>query len=178
MATKEVITNNLPHRGLKIVVNLFLWAKALLSYPLPYFAAVEQMENTFFRGKPKTILPPCYDSEDSLKMWALVLRLSLVVFTVLMAIFIPHFNILMGLIGSFTGNMLSLVWPCYFHLKIKGHSLSWYSKLTDCVIILFGLVCCLLGVYYSTHALVLAFKGIEPRPFQGRGSLPVQAKQP
>ena len=174
MATKEVITNNLPNPALKISVNLFLVAKALLSYPLPYYAAVELFEQTFFKSRPKTLFPSCFDEDNSLKMWGLVLRLALVIFTVLMAIFIPHFNILMGLIGSFTGNMLSLVWPCYFHLKIKGNNLSLFSKLCNWTIILLGVICCFLGVYYSTHALVLAFKGIEPHPFQGRGSLPVQ----
>jgi vesicular inhibitory amino acid transporter len=117
-ATKEVITNNLPNHTMKVIVNLFLVAKALLSYPLPYFASARLIETTFFQSKPLTVFPSCFDAAGTLKLWGLVLRLGLVVFTLLMAMFIPHFAILMGLIGSFTGNMLSLVWPCYFHLKI------------------------------------------------------------
>jgi len=109
--TQEVITNNLPDQALKTVVNLCLVAKALLSYPLPYFAAVELFESALFRGRPDTVFPSCYDpSPDScLRWWAVILRLVVVVLTLLMAMFIPHFAILMGLIGSFTGNMLSLV---------------------------------------------------------------------
>ena len=166
-ATKEVITNNLPNRTMKIIVNLFLVAKALLSYPLPYFAAADLMESSLFKEKPTTQFPSCYDAAGTLKVWALLLRLCLVVFTFLMAIFIPHFAILMGLIGSFTGNMLSLVWPCYFHLCIKGHCMTRKQKAIDITIILFGLVCACLGIYYSSHALVRAFHGEEPRPFQG-----------
>ena len=166
-ATKEVITNNLPHRTMKIIVNLFLAAKALLSYPLPYFAAVDLMETSMFKGKPATTFPSCYDENGTLKVWSLALRLSLVVFTLLMAIFIPHFAILMGLIGSFTGNMLSLVWPCYFHLRIKGHELKWYQKGVNIFIIVFGLIAACIGIFYSSHGLVRAFQGHEPRPFQG-----------
>ncbi len=166
-ATKEVITNNLPNHTLRVIVNLFLVAKALLSFPLPYFAAVDLLEATFYGGKPKTVFTTCYDDTGSLKVWALSLRLCLVVFTLLMAIFIPHFAILMGLIGSFTGNMLSLVWPCYFHLKIKSKTLSRYQKGKNMAIIFFGFICAVLGVYFSSRALVRAFQGFEPRPFQG-----------
>ena len=45
----------------------------------------------------------CYDDEGYIKVWALSLRLFLVVFTAMMAIGIPHFSLLMALIGSFTG---------------------------------------------------------------------------
>ena len=165
-ATKEVITNNLPHRAMKISVNVFLVAKALLSYPLPYFAAADLVESALFKGKPETFFPSCYDFNGGLKIWALVLRSALVLLTMLMAIFIPHFNILMGLIGSFTGNMLSLVWPCYFHLKIKGRVMKWYQKAFDVIIILLGIIFSIIGIYYSAHGLVKAFHGIEPRPFQ------------
>jgi len=163
-----VITNNLPNQTLKTVVNLCLVAKALLSYPLPYFAAVELFEAAMFRGRPETVFPSCYgpSAGASLRWWAVVLRLAVVVLTMLMAIFIPHFAILMGLIGSFTGNMLSLVWPAYFHLRIKGASVGFVRRAADVFIVLFGLLCSGIGIYYSAHALVKAYQGQEPRPFQ------------
>lgn len=49
--TQQVITNNLPSAGFKGFVNFCLVIKALLSYPLPYYAACELLERTFFRGK-------------------------------------------------------------------------------------------------------------------------------
>lgn len=52
--TQQVITNNLPSAGFKGLVNVCLVVKALLSYPLPYYAACELLERSFFRGKPKT----------------------------------------------------------------------------------------------------------------------------
>ena len=170
-ATQEVVTNNLPNQTMKVIVNLFLVVKALLSYPLPYFATAELLEHTFFRGPPITKAPSCYGGEEGtgpLKIWALVLRIALVVLTVILAIFIPHFNILMGLIGSITGNMLSLVWPCYFHLKIRKGRIPTHRYIANIVIIVVGMICSVLGIYYSFHALVRAFQGFEPRPFQGR----------
>ncbi|XP_023930620.1 vesicular inhibitory amino acid transporter-like [Lingula anatina] len=163
--TKEVITNNLPSETLKIIVNLILVVKALLSYPLPFFAAVELLQVTFFQGRPKTYLPTCFETDGALKVWGLALRLLLVVVTLILAITIPHFAILMGFIGSFTGTMLSFLWPCIFHLKIKGSTLKWYQKAMDIIIIILGLLFCIIGMYYSGHALFRAFRGLPPNPF-------------
>ncbi|XP_052090311.1 vesicular inhibitory amino acid transporter-like [Mytilus californianus] len=165
--TKEFITNNLP-RIFRIAVNVFFVLKALLSYPLPYFASVELLAESFFRGRPKTIFPVCIDNEKSLKIWAVILRLLLVISTMLMAIFIPHFSLLMGLIGSFTGTMLSLIWPCYFHLYLKGRTMSWYAKLFDIIIIILGLLCLGIGIYYSGSALIRSYRGLPPDPHNPR----------
>lgn len=154
--TEEVITNNLP-TTLKIIVNVILVVKALFSYPLPYFAAVEILENSFFNGQ--IVLSSCYRDDMSIKWWAIALRLLLVVFTMVLAIFVPHFAILMGLIGSFTGTMLSFVLPCIFYLYIKRHVLPWYTKLGNVIIILLGVLLGVLGIYYSSRALIFAFQG-------------------
>ena len=50
-----------------------------------------------------TWFPSCLDESSKLKVWGLALRLLLVLFTTVLAIVIPHFSLLMGLIGSFTG---------------------------------------------------------------------------
>ncbi|XP_050400510.1 vesicular inhibitory amino acid transporter [Patella vulgata] len=166
-ATKEVISNNLPTQVFKIIINIILVIKAQLSYPLPYFAAVDLLETALFVGRPETVFPACIDNTHRLKFWALFCRLALVLLTTALAIFIPHFAILMGLIGSFTGTMLSFVWPCYFHLWIRWHSMSRLSRALDIIIIIIGLSCGSIGIYYSGHALTRAFQGLPPSPFHG-----------
>lgn len=155
--TEEVITNNLPWT-LRVIVNLILVAKALLSYPLPYFAAVEIVESIFFQDQAKTPFQSCYRGNMSIKWWGILLRLLLVIVTMLMAIFIPHFAILMGLIGSFTGMMLSFVWPCIFYLYIKRDTIRWPEKLLNMLIIFLGVLFGLMGLYSSSSALVRAVK--------------------
>jgi vesicular inhibitory amino acid transporter len=182
--TDEVITNNLPTKELKILVNMILIVKALLSYPLPYFASVELLETTLFMtsknlnqtvdsNKQNTrmsssssfaqstkpfFMRSCYDMDGDLKFWAVCLRIALILFTLFLAIFIPHFAILMGLIGSITGTMLSLIWPCYFHIHLKRKSLRWYQIAIDIIIIAFGILITVTGIYYSSVALVKALK--------------------
>ncbi|XP_006815008.1 vesicular inhibitory amino acid transporter-like [Saccoglossus kowalevskii] len=157
-ATKEVITDNLPSDVFRAIVNIFLVVKALLSYPLPYFASVELIERHFFQGRPATFFPTCYALDGGLTVWGVFLRCVLVVFTLLLAIYVPHFALLMGLIGSFTGTMLSFIWPCWFHLKLKWHSIPWYQKMFDFIIILTGLVCGTIGIIYASQALVEAYQ--------------------
>jgi solute carrier family 32 (vesicular inhibitory amino acid transporter) len=96
--------------------------------------------------------------DGQLKVWGLAVRVGLVVFTVLMAISIPHFAILMGFIGSFTGTMLSFIWPCYFHLKLKGPTLDWFTVAYDCFVIFLGILFGVVGISISFKALVDAFK--------------------
>ncbi|XP_017781471.1 PREDICTED: vesicular inhibitory amino acid transporter [Nicrophorus vespilloides] len=155
--TQQVITNNLHSAGFKGLVNLCLVIKALLSYPLPYYAACELLERAFFKGKPKTIFPSIWALDGELKVWGLAWRVTVVIFTILMACFIPHFSILMGFIGSFTGTMLSFIWPCYFHLKLKGQTLDRKQAAFDYFIIFLGVLFAIIGMYDAGIALIKAF---------------------
>ncbi|XP_022913767.1 vesicular inhibitory amino acid transporter [Onthophagus taurus] len=156
--TQQVITNNLHSRGFKGLVNFCLVVKALLSYPLPYYAACELLERAFFKGRPKTIFPSIWALDGELKVWGLAWRVGVVVFTILMACFIPHFQILMGFIGSFTGTMLSFIWPCYFHLKLKREGMDMQTIAFDYFIIGLGVLFGVIGIYDSGNALIKAFK--------------------
>jgi len=154
--TDEEVVNNLPG-GLKTIVNLILVVKALLSYPLPYYATCEILEKELFRGKPDTQFPTIWSVDGELKVWGLGFRVGVVVVTILFAVVVPHFTILMGFIGSFTGCFLSFIWPCIFHLKLRRHTMSWMVMMYDIFIIFLGIIFGLLGMYYSGKALKKAF---------------------
>ncbi|XP_030763400.1 vesicular inhibitory amino acid transporter [Sitophilus oryzae] len=156
--TQQVITNNLHSPGFKGLVNICLVVKAMLSYPLPYYAACELLERSFFRGKPKTPFPTIWDQNGDLKVWGLAWRLAVIIFTILMAYFIPHFQILMGFIGSFTGTMLSFIWPCYFHLKLKSKTLERKTVIFNYFIIYLGFIFAIIGIFDSGKALINAFE--------------------
>ena len=164
--TQEVITNNLPTQVFKVIVNMILVAKALLSYPLPYYAAVELIETAMFQNKVTTLFPSCLDEEKRLKIWAIALRFGLVLLTMFLAIGIPYFAILMSLIGSFTGTMLSFVWPCWFHLRLRWYKMKWYERAADIAIIVLGVIVGSIGIYYSAHALAQAVHGLPTDPYK------------
>ncbi|XP_017322856.1 vesicular inhibitory amino acid transporter [Ictalurus punctatus] len=155
--TKEVITDNLPP-GIRMWVNIFLVAKALFSYPLPFFAAVDILEKSFFQGGDGTPFPNCYGTDGRLKSWGFAMRIGLVVFTLLMAIFVPHFALLMGLTGSLTGAGLCFLLPCLFHLKLLWRKLLWHEVFFDISICIIGSICSISGFIYSIEGLIEAFK--------------------
>ena len=141
----------------KLTVNMVLVVKALLSYPLPYYAACDLIEHEMFRGKPETQFPSIWSLDGELKIWGLAYRIGIVLVTIIFAVFIPHFSILMGFIGNFTGCLLSFVWPCIFHLYLRRHLMSWYTMCWDIFIIFLGIMFGLFGMYYSGKALQKAY---------------------
>ena len=77
-----------------MITNISLVIKALLSYPLPYFAASNLLEKAFFRGKPTDErpdgegpqpFPTLWTRDNELRVWAVALRVSLVLSTLFMA---------------------------------------------------------------------------------------------
>ena len=93
--------------------------------------------------------PSCYDAAGGIQKWALVLRALVVLGTLIMAVCIPHFALLMGFTGNLTGTLLAFLLPCAFHLQLKRRDLTWYQILLDMSIIMLGLLCAVVGLYYS-----------------------------
>lgn len=159
-----MITNNLPTRGFKIFINIILTIKALLSYPLPYFASANLIETTLFKRKPNENshphgygpqpFPSCWHRDGEFRVWAVGLRVLLIMATLGMAVTIPYFAILMGLVGNFTGTMLSFVWPCYFYMSLKWNQLSLQTIALNVFIICAGSFCGLIGIIISFNRLV------------------------
>ena len=103
-------------------------------------------------------------------MWAIVLRAILVLGTLLMAVFIPHFDLLMGFTGSLTGTLLAFLLPCAFHLQLKWKDLKWIDVILDVAIFFFGLFCALFGLYFSLVGLYEAFHPLGDSKFLNKGN--------
>ncbi|XP_074845216.1 vesicular inhibitory amino acid transporter-like [Carettochelys insculpta] len=147
--TKEVITDNLPS-SLQTLVNLCLLAKALLSYPLPFFAVTEILH---------TCISSSNHSDYRAPLFTVVLRGLVLLFTLLMAIFIPHFALLMGLTGSVTGAAMTCLLPSLFHLNLKWEKLVFLEKCAAISIFIVGFLCSLAGIVCSIKGLIGAFGG-------------------
>uniref|UniRef100_H2ZJK5 Vesicular inhibitory amino acid transporter n=1 Tax=Ciona savignyi TaxID=51511 RepID=H2ZJK5_CIOSA len=225
--TKDVVTDNLPPT-LRALINVLLVVKALLSYPLPYYQAIEVMEQEVFKGATggwgallgtkrhaynemtedtdpimqstgfntdtmtspsstnqsedgledqtrmknviltlddptnnKSSCPSCYSASGDLQIWALVLRGGLVLGTLLMGVFIPHFALLMGLTGSLTGTSLAFLFPCAFHIQIKWNEMRWREVALDAFIFISGCLCGITGIYFSIVGLYDVYNPTE-----------------
>lgn len=159
--TQQEVTSNLPTQEFKAIINLILVVKALLSYPLPFYAAEQLLEVTFCQGKPVTFFEGCFHTDGKLKILALFSRICLVFFTLFMAVSVPYFALLMGLIGACTGTMLSFIWPCVFHLKLKGSSMGRRARIWEYCIIAMGVSFCFIGVIFSALELSRAMNASD-----------------
>uniref|UniRef100_A0A671XK14 Vesicular inhibitory amino acid transporter n=1 Tax=Sparus aurata TaxID=8175 RepID=A0A671XK14_SPAAU len=136
----EVITDNLPS-DLRPLVNLCLLAKALLSYPLPFYSAAE-------------ILQTCLLGGERVSSPALLVRGALLMTSYLLALLVPRFSLLMGLTGSVTGAAMTLILPCLFHLRLQWGRLAVRERLIDVCILSLGVVCSVSGLICSVKRLV------------------------
>uniref|UniRef100_A0A667YT56 Vesicular inhibitory amino acid transporter n=1 Tax=Myripristis murdjan TaxID=586833 RepID=A0A667YT56_9TELE len=144
--TSEVITDNLPS-DLRPLVSLCLLAKALLSYPLPFYSAAEILQTCLLTGEYffihtagtilSNILYPPYTKQRKGKLLC------------------DQFSLLMGLTGSVTGAAMTLILPCLFHLRLQWGRLSVKDRVLDLGILSLGLICSVSGVICSLKRLVV-----------------------
>ncbi|XP_047430326.1 vesicular inhibitory amino acid transporter-like [Mugil cephalus] len=149
--TREVITDNLPS-DLRPLVNLCLLAKALLSYPLPFYSAAEILQTCVLRDA--AVSSRAKRGGRGVSRPALVVRGALLVTSFLLALLVPRFSLLMGLTGSVTGAAVSLILPCLFHLRLRWGRLAVKERLIDVGILILGLICSVSGVICSVKRLV------------------------
>uniref|UniRef100_A0A671SZ36 Vesicular inhibitory amino acid transporter n=1 Tax=Sinocyclocheilus anshuiensis TaxID=1608454 RepID=A0A671SZ36_9TELE len=146
--TKEVITDNLP-TALWMVVNLCLLAKALLSYPLPFYVTAEILQMGVLKLNP---------SAEGSERWTLLLRGSLLLLTLIMVLYVPHLSLLMDLMGSVIGAAMTLLLPALFHLQLKWTQLDVSRRTLDLLILLLGCFCSISGVICSIRGMITAFE--------------------
>ncbi|XP_035472640.2 vesicular inhibitory amino acid transporter isoform X1 [Scophthalmus maximus] len=149
--TTEVITDNLPS-DLRPLVNLCLLAKALLSYPLPFYAAAEILQACLLKDSARAL--DCQREGRGVSRPALLVRGALLMTSYLLALLVPRFSLLMGLTGSVTGAAMTFILPCLFHLRLHWGRLALGERLMDVAILSVGVVCSVSGVICSVKRLV------------------------
>ncbi|XP_041661966.1 vesicular inhibitory amino acid transporter-like [Cheilinus undulatus] len=149
--TSEVITDNLPS-DLRPLVNLCLLAKALLSYPLPFYSAAEILQPCLLRDDI-TLSYPKHGGRLVTRP-ALLIRGALLMTSYLLALLVPRFSLLMGLTGSVTGAAMTLILPCLFHLRLQWSRLTVMERMVDVCILSVGVICSVSGVICSLKRLM------------------------
>ncbi|XP_035385016.1 vesicular inhibitory amino acid transporter [Electrophorus electricus] len=151
--TKEVVSENLP-MALRMMINLCLLTKSLLSYPLPFYAAAQLLHTDVARSG---IARDGWGGAGGGAEWhVLLLRGSLLCLTFVMAACVPHISLLMGLTGSVTGATMTLLLPALFHLRLKWAGLGWGGRVLDSLILALGVLCTVAGIIYSVRGVLEA----------------------
>jgi len=151
--TKEVATVNLlENTGFSVTANALVITNVMLAIPLAMFVVSLSFDDAFLVYFPHMNRDSKYNW-----LWMLITRPMLLCAALFIAVIVPHFGLLMGFVGSFTGTCLCFIFPCLFHLKLRWHKLSKWIKALDICIMVFGAVAGGFGLYFSAKALVETF---------------------
>ena len=149
LLTQSIVTLNIAtaNRSAHIVCSLTLLVYAILNYPLNMFIISEFIDSLTESTKIKT-------SQLIFYLWVACTRLVLITLTVVVAVFVPYFAVVLGLRGSLIGTCLIFIFPCYFHLKLKWNLLSRRQRIWDIFLLVIGSLFGAAGLYASITRLI------------------------
>ena len=150
-STEEVATVNLSdHKGFSYAATSLVISNVLLAVPLVMFIVSLTFDDAFLKYFPHLQRDSNYHW-----IWLVITRPLLLSLALFIAIEVPHFGLIMGVIGSFTGTCLCFVFPCWFHMKLRWDSLKIWEIAFEIIIIVFGIIAGGLGFVFSGKSLVL-----------------------
>lgn len=127
----------------------------------PPLVSSNSKENGHFPPAKNTQTIATSPSARQLIMYEYYCRTLVVILTFVLAISVPKLNLLMDLIGSITGTMLSLILPALIHMAAFWEDLKGTNKiimiLVNSLIITFGLLAGISGTIFSAASIIKSF---------------------
>ncbi|XP_010933084.2 amino acid transporter AVT1C [Elaeis guineensis] len=87
-------------------------------------------------------------------MYAIIIRTTLVVSTLLVALSVPFFGLVMSLIGSLLTMLVTLILPCACFLSILRGKVAWTQVSLCMFIIIVGVVSCAFGTFSAISKII------------------------
>lgn len=144
--TDQVVLNNLPPGPVHITVGCFFAHNCVLTYALVIYPLVQFMDNSFsiriHGDKLPTFLPNA------------VLRVIIVLSTVVVAMLVPDFAIVVTLMGCTVQSLTGYIFPFALHLKLKYKQLKIYEVFLESVLLFFGVLVTIFGTTVVIRALI------------------------
>ena len=155
--TQQEISENLPAGALQNTANSLLGLNGMFSYALPLFTLI-----TIVHKAQITCIPSCFPDEKhpltaKERVMIYSLRSMFVIFTVLIAILLPQFSLLMAVIGSLSGVLLTLVFPCLFDVTLHLEHISSRRYVINLLIVCVGVLSGGFGFVFSLIAIMKVY---------------------
>lgn len=148
-ATEQIVALNLPRGPFRGVLCVAVVVLSLFFFTVPAFTIFDIIENHL----RIPWLAFNYTNHRRVVLSGYLLRFVLMLFTLILAVCVPHFSLLMAFVGCSTGMVLVLIFPCMFHLKIRWTALQWFDVAAELFVIVFAVIGGTLGIIYSSLAL-------------------------
>ena len=154
--TQQAITVNLKtNQVFYILANVLVVTNVFTAFPIVSYIVLETCDQ-----KLLPYFPHLQKGTNYHWFWIILSRPLILSFGLLLAIVVPHFGLVMGLVGSFTGTCLCFMFPCIFHMVLKWQELRWYNIAVRVFITVFGFVCGVLGIVFTSKEMARAVSGI------------------
>ena len=151
--TEEVATINLhDSKAFSVTAAALVISNVMLAIPLGMFVVSLTIDDAMLKYFPHLNRDSKYHW-----IWIVITRPTLLCFALFLALVIPHFGLLMGFVGRFTGTCLCFIFPCWFHLKLRWKKLSKFQIGVDIAVMVFGIIAGSSGLFFSAKALVESF---------------------
>jgi vesicular inhibitory amino acid transporter len=141
-STESQFTLNLPEN--LVVSKVAVWttvANPITKYALTITPLAMSLEE---------LLPPNQQKYANIIM----LRSSLVVSTLLIALSVPFFGLVMALVGSLLTMLVTYILPCACFLAILKRKVTWHQIAACSFIIVVGVCCACVGTYSSLSKII------------------------
>ena len=143
--TDAVILNSLPSGPVHITVGSFFALNCILSYSLGIYPVIESVHKSLITRIKNDKIP---DSVTNA-----VIRVTVVVLSVAVAILVPSFLLIVSFIGSILESPICYIFPIILRFKLKYKRLKIHQVCVDTFIVIFGVITTLSGVPVSIKTL-------------------------
>ena len=151
--TDQIVALNVPHGVFRGGLCIAVVVLALFFFTVPAFTIFDIIENHL----RIPWLAFNYTNQRRVVVSGYLLRFLLMLFTLILAVCVPHFSLLMAFVGCSTGMILVLIFPCMFHLKIRWADLKPFDVAAEMFVIGFAVIGGTLGIIYSSLALYTVY---------------------
>ncbi|KAL6653071.1 hypothetical protein ACP70R_011996 [Stipagrostis hirtigluma subsp. patula] len=137
-STESQFTLNLPPN--LVASKIAVWTT--VTNPITKYPCLEEL------------LPPAQQTYPNIVM----LRSALVVSSLVVALSVPFFGLVMSLVGSFLTMFVAYILPCACFLSILRSKVTWYQVVLCVFIIVVGLCCAGIGTYSSLSKIIQKYQ--------------------
>jgi solute carrier family 32 (vesicular inhibitory amino acid transporter) len=95
------------------------------------------------------IIAPFLSSDMAMEVASGIVKLTLTLLSLLVAVYIPSFSFLCALVGMICTMAVSVIFPAAAHLKLFGSKLSIWTKILDWIFVIVGTVMAVVGTALS-----------------------------
>ena len=139
--TYPVILNSLPSGPVHITVGSFFALNCILSYSLGIYPVIESVH--------KSLTTPIQNDKIPDFVTNAVIRVTVVVLSVVVAILVPRFFLIVSFIGGILDPPACYIFPIVLRFKLKYKRLKIHQVCVDTFVVIFGVVTTLSGVPVS-----------------------------